>query len=170
MCLSKCKIYMPGMQEERAHQLIRACVEANVSGILVPLCPMLAPNLDVIQVPGLCVVGAPVGAPHYVREYVRNKCGIICKEVEKMRAMSDLLIRFHILKFCMSTRLSYLSRNVTPDIMATSSDDPAHKGPVHVDQKIVNEVLSAARGDTSKNPSQIMLNWCKFIVQSPRHK
>ena len=48
--------------------------------------------------------------------------------------------------------------------MATSSADPAHKGPVHVDQKIVNEVLSAATGDIAKNLSQIMLNWCKFIV------
>jgi len=71
VCLSKCKIYMPGMQDERAHQLIRACVEANVSGTLAPLCPMLAPKLDVIQVHGLCVVGAPVGA-HPIMS--RNTC------------------------------------------------------------------------------------------------
>jgi hypothetical protein len=71
----------------------------------------------------------------------------------------------------MNTRLSFLSRNVTPDNMATSSTDPAHIGPVHVDQKIVKEVLSAATGDTiAKKQTQRMQNWCKFIVQSPHHK
>ena len=78
------------------------------------LFPIFAPNLDVIQVQGLCVVGTPVGASQYVREYVRNKCGTICKDVEKMRVFADPLIRYHILKFCMHTRLSFLSRNVTP--------------------------------------------------------
>jgi hypothetical protein len=48
--------------------------------------------------------------------------------------------------------------------------DPTHKGPVLVDQKIVNEVLNAATGDTAKNLSPIMQNWCKLIVQSPHHK
>jgi hypothetical protein len=63
-----------------------------------------------------------------------------------------------------------LSRNVTPDNMATSCKDPAHIGPAHVDQKIVNEVLSAATGDTARNLQQTMLNWCKLKVQSPHHK
>jgi len=71
----------------------------------------------------------------------------------------------------MNTRLSFLSRNVTPDNMATSRTDPAHIGPVHVDQKIVKEVLSAATGDTiAKKQTQRMQNWCKFIVQFPHHK
>ena len=36
--------------------------------------------------------------------------------------------------------------------------------------KIINEVLNAATGDTAKNLSPIMQNWCKLIVQSPHHK
>jgi hypothetical protein len=123
---------MPGIPEERAHQLIRDCILMNASGTLGPLLPMLAPNLEVIQVPGLYVVGTS----DYVREYVRKKCGTICKDVSTRRICSDPLIRYHLLKFCMNTRLSFLSRNVTPDNMATSSTDPAHIGPVHVDQKI----------------------------------
>jgi hypothetical protein len=93
VCLSNCKICMPDVQEERADQLIRASMEANVSGTRTPLRPMLAPNLDVIQVHSLCVEGAPVGAPHYsndVREYVRNQCGIFCKDVEKMQVWISL--------------------------------------------------------------------------------
>ena len=71
----------------------------------------------------------------------------------------------------MNTRLTFLSRNVTPDNMATSASDPAHIGPVHVDQKIVREVLSAVSGDTiAKTQSQRMQNWCKYIVQSPHHQ
>jgi hypothetical protein len=69
----------------------------------------------------------------------------------------------------MNTRLSFLSRNVTPDNMATSSTDPAHNGPAHVDQKIVNELLSTATGNIPKKQTQRMLNWSKFIVQSPHH-
>jgi hypothetical protein len=61
-----------------------------------------------------------------------------------MRVCADPLIRYHLLKLCMNTRLSFLSRNVTLDNMATSCEDPAHIGPVHVDQKILNKVLSAA--------------------------
>ncbi len=42
---------------------------------------------------------------------------------------------------------------------------------MHVDQKILNEVLSAATGDTiAKKQTQRMQNRCKFIVQSPHHK
>ena len=57
VCLGKCTIYMPGIPEERAHQLIRDCILTNASGTLGALLPMLAPNLEVIQVHGLCVVG-----------------------------------------------------------------------------------------------------------------
>ena len=113
VCLDKCTIYMPSIPEERAHQLIRDCILTNASGTLGPLLPRLAPNLEVIQVHGLCVVGTPVGTSDYVRKYVRNKCGTICKDVETMRICSDPLIRYHLLKFCMNTRLSFLSRNVT---------------------------------------------------------
>ena len=79
VCLDKCSIYTPDIAEERAHQLIRDCVLTNASGTLEPLLPMLAPNLEVIQVHGLCVVGTPVGTSDYVRENVRNKCGTICE-------------------------------------------------------------------------------------------
>ena len=65
-----------------------------------------------------------------------------------MRVCADPLIRYQLLKFCMNTRLSFLSRNVTPDNMATDCDDRAHIGPAHVDNKIVQEVLRAATGDT----------------------
>jgi hypothetical protein len=171
VCLAKCTIYMPGVTKERALHLIRECITTNASGTLGPLLPLLAPDLDIIQVHGLCVVGTPLGPSDYVREYVRDKCGTICKDVETMRICSDPLIRYQLLKFCMNTRLSFLSRNVTPDNMATSASDPAHIGPVHVDQKIVREVLSAASGDTiAKTQSQRMQNWCKYIVQSPHHQ
>jgi hypothetical protein len=65
---------------------------------------------DVIQIHGLRVVGTPLGTSEYVRWYVRNKCGTICKDVEAMRICADPLIRYHLLKFCMNTRLSFLSR------------------------------------------------------------
>ena len=55
VCLSKCKIHMSGVQEDRADpgqsiSFILDCIEADVSGTLAPLRPMLAPNRFVIQV------------------------------------------------------------------------------------------------------------------------
>jgi hypothetical protein len=47
--------------------------------------------LDVIQVQGLCVVGTPMGASQYTREYVRSECGAICKDVEQMRVCDPLI-------------------------------------------------------------------------------
>ena len=88
VCLDKYTIYMPGIPEGRAYQLIRDCILTNASASLGPLLPMLAPNLEVIRVHGLCVVGTPVGTSDYVREYVRNKCGTICKDVETAQTPS----------------------------------------------------------------------------------
>ena len=48
VCLDKYTIYMPGIPEGRAYQLIRDCILTNSSGTLGPLLPMLAPNLEVI--------------------------------------------------------------------------------------------------------------------------
>jgi hypothetical protein len=62
VCLGKCTIYMPGILKEHAHQLIRDCIDADESGTLETLRPMLAHDLDVIQVQGLCIVGTPMGA------------------------------------------------------------------------------------------------------------
>jgi len=173
-CLANCTIYMPGIKIcdkiEHAHNLIRDCIDADMSGKLETPRPMLAQNLDVIQVNGLCVVGTLVGPKDYVREYVRNKCGTICKDIDQMRVCADPLIRYQLLKFCMNTRLSFLSRNVTPDNMATDCDDRAHIGPAHVNNKIVQEVLRAATGDTLMHAPQLMQKWCKLKVQSPHHE
>ena len=67
----------------------------------------------------------------------------------------------------MNMRLSFLSRNVTPENMATSSDNHVHMGTHHVDRKIVKAVLSAATGDTAKNHNQHMLNSCKLQALRP---
>ena len=82
---------MPGIQIEHAQTLIRECIEADMSGKLETLRPMLAQDLDVIQVQGLCVVCTPVGPTDYVREHVRNKCGTICKDIDQMRVCADPL-------------------------------------------------------------------------------
>jgi hypothetical protein len=86
-----------------------------------------------------------------------------------MRVCSDPLIRYQLLKFCMNTRLSFLSRNLTPDNMATCSDDQPHIGPIHVDKKIVREVLRAATSDTIKE-SDPNYSWYMLKVQSPHHE
>ena len=55
--------------------------------------------------------------------------------------------------------------------MATDCDDRAHIGPAHVDNKIVQEVLRAATGDTLKHaPQLVQKQWCKLRVQSPHHE
>ena len=87
-----------------------------------------------------------------------------------MRVCADPLIRYQLLKFCMNTRLSVLSRNVIPDNMATDCNDLAHIAPAHVDNKIVQEVLRAATGDTLMQAPQLVQKCCKLKVQSPHHE
>jgi len=58
--------------------------------------------------------------------------------------MSDPLIHYHLLKFCMNTRLDFLGRNVIPANMHTANEDLRHIGPRHVDVKIADEVLCSA--------------------------
>jgi hypothetical protein len=87
----------------------------------------------------------------------------ICKDIDQMRVCADPLIRYQLFQFCMNTRLSFLSRNVTPDNMATDCDDRAHIDPAHVDNKIVQEVIRA-------DAPQLMQNWCNLKVQSPHHE
>ena len=64
VCLAKCTDCMPGIPEEDARHLIHACITQNAS--LTFLLPLLAPELDVIQVRGLCLVGTPVGTAEYM--------------------------------------------------------------------------------------------------------
>jgi len=40
VCLAKCTIYMPGIQIEHAHNLIRDCIDADMSGKPETLRPM----------------------------------------------------------------------------------------------------------------------------------
>ena len=167
--LTKCKIYMPGVPEDRARQLIRDCIESDASGALQHLLPMLDPRHDVIQVHGLRVVGAPIGDDNFVHAFVRDKCETICKDVEQMRLMSDPLIHYHLLKFCMNTRLDFLGRNVIPANMHTANDDLRHIGPRHVDVKITDEVLRMATSNTHMDYTADVREWCKFIVQTPHH-
>ena len=59
VCLSKCTIYMPGIPKERAHQLIRDCIDADESGTLETLRPMLAHDLDHTGIQGLGLFSHP---------------------------------------------------------------------------------------------------------------
>ncbi len=76
---------------------------------------MLAHAHDVIQVQGLCVVGTPMGAFQYVREYVRSKCGTICNDVEQMRVCSDPLISYA--PFTLTKKVRKGVKSVKPETM-----------------------------------------------------
>ena len=91
VCLAKCTIYMLGIPKDHARHLIHECITQDVSGSLTSLLLLLAPELDVIQVRGLCVVDTPVGTAEYIRAYVRSKCGTICKDIDTMHICSGSL-------------------------------------------------------------------------------
>ena len=62
-----------------------------------------------------------------------------------MRLMSDPLIHYHLLKFCMNTRLDFLGRNVIPANMHTANEDLRHIGPRHVDVTVRLRMKCSAR-------------------------
>jgi hypothetical protein len=123
-----------------------------------------------MQVHGLCV-GAPQWA-HPTTSGSTCETSVATSASMSQRCASSVPTGswYQLLNFCMNTCLSFLSCNVTPDNMATCCEDPTHIGPVHVDRQIVNEVLSSATGDTTRQTELPKLNWCKLKVQSPHHE
>ena len=68
---------------------------------------------NVIHVQGVTCVGVPIGSPSFVTAFVKDTAD----DVRKLRVLSDPLTHTGLVKFCQNTRLSYLNRNLPPDVM-----------------------------------------------------
>ena len=72
---------------------------------------------NVIQVQGITCVGVPIGSPVFITEFVKDKTSAMVDDVRKLRVLSDPLTHTRLVRFCHNTRLSYLNRNLPPDVM-----------------------------------------------------
>ena len=120
MNLSKCQIYIPGVSLERAHELVR--LKINQDPTLACLSDVLDPSANVITVTGMRCVGVPIGTPDFVNAYVRAKAVEIGNDVQKLSIITDPKIHYDLLRFCQHTRMGFLSRNLSPEVMMTSSN------------------------------------------------
>jgi len=90
---AKLKIHMKGVPLERAHNLIKACIDNNAS--LEPLRVLL--DSDCIQVEGLRVAGIPVGTPEFIADYVRTKALDIVNDIAKLDIIAvDPIVHSHL--------------------------------------------------------------------------
>ena len=90
---AKLKIHMKGVPLERAHTMIRTCIDNNAS--LEPLRVLL--DSDCIQVEGLRVAGIPVGTPEFIADYVRTKALDIVNDIAKLDIIAvDPIVHSHL--------------------------------------------------------------------------
>ncbi len=75
------------------------------------------PELDIITVTGLKCVGVPIGTPEFVDAFVRSKAHAIEQDVQELRIVQDPKFHYDLLRLCQHTRLAFLARNVSPDVM-----------------------------------------------------
>ena len=153
--LSKCKLYIKGMSLADARQLVRDTIEQEprLSAISDMLHVHEDQSKNVIQVEGITCVGVPIGSPEFVTAFVKTKTSAMVDDVRKLRVLSDPLTHTRLVKFCHNTRLSYLNRNLPPDVMR----NPAC-GLQTVDQAISLEVLR--RGTDLGLPDATVKNLC----------
>ena len=100
------------------------------------------PDLGIINVTGLKCAGVPIGTPEFVDAFVRSKADDIQQHVQKLRIIQDPKIHYDLLRFCQHTRITFLARNVPPDVMMKhTADNPA--APILVQDAIVQAISSA---------------------------
>ena len=92
--------------------------------------------INVIQVEGITCVGVPIGSPEFVTAFVKTKTSAMVDDVRKLSVLSDPLTHFRLVRFCDNTSLSYVNRNLPPDVMRNLAC-----GLQTVDQAISLEVL-----------------------------
>jgi hypothetical protein len=84
---------------------------------LASLMDILDPSANVITVTGMRCVGVPIGTPEFVQAYVRAKAVEICNDVQKLSIITDPKLHYDLLRFCQHTRLGFLSRTLSPDVL-----------------------------------------------------
>jgi hypothetical protein len=67
---------------------------------------------NVIQGDGITCVGVPIDLPEFVTAFATDKTSAMVDDIRKLRVLSDPITHTRLIKFCHSTRLSYLNRNL----------------------------------------------------------
>jgi hypothetical protein len=184
--MTKAKIYIPGVTRERARELMLQHIEQDPSleslHELYEL-DLAKPELDIITITGLKCVGTP----EFVNAFVRSKAHAIDQEIQKLRIVQDPKIHYDLLRLCQHMRLTFLARNVPPDVMMWPADASVDLGrgdwgsiilqrssnipvPVLIQSSIVHDILQRGLGATFATLSAYELAWCCVIVELPHHK
>ena len=162
--LSKCKLYIKGMTLHDARTLVGNIIRQDQR--LSDLADMLHQHADqsknVIQVDGITCVGVPIGSTEFITAFVKAKTSDMVDDVKKLRVLSDPLTHARLIKFCHNTRLSYLNRNLPPDVMRNPTC-----GLQTVDQAISLEVMR--RGTDLGLPDAPAKNMCDGWTEDERN-
>ena len=137
-------------------------------------------------------VGVPIGTPDFVNAYVRAKAVEIGNDVQKLSIITDPKIHYDLLRFCQHTRMGFLSRNLSPEVMMTSSNGVFASevcqalrkakiqdwgsgmmdmvGPRHAQDSITRAILQRGMGGTFDRKPPADKAWCRMIVELPHHR
>ena len=89
---------------DAAHNIINASPalsHLNGDVLLASFCPE-----------GFVGIGVPIGTDAFVQNFVAKTCRAIIDDVEKLDAIQDGFIHYHLLRFCQTTRLQYINSHI----------------------------------------------------------
>ena len=62
---------------------------------------------------GFVGIGVPIGTDAFIQNFVAKTCRTIIDDVEKLDAIQDGFIHYHLLRFCQTTRLQYTNSHIS---------------------------------------------------------
>ena len=83
--LDKTKILVKGISAANAHAAVQHMINADLS--LEHLSPLLSPASFVVD--GYIGLGVPIGTDAFIQHFVKDKCGTIMEDVDKLDNIQD---------------------------------------------------------------------------------
>lgn len=116
----------------------------------------------------------------------------IGSDVQKLSIISDPKLHYDLLRFCQHTRLGFLGRTLSPDVMMTSTNGEFSHGvcqalrkakiqdwgsgmldmvgPSHVQECITHAIFQRGLGGSFDRKPEAEQEWCRMIVELPHHR
>jgi hypothetical protein len=106
--ISKTSVLPKGVTHQAAFDVAHRIINHN--SVLTPLNADV--SLDSFCPEGFVGIGVPIGTDAFVLNFEGKTCRAIIDDVEKLDAIQDGFIDYHLLRFCQGTRFQYTNSHI----------------------------------------------------------
>jgi hypothetical protein len=117
-------------------------------------------SLDSFCPAGLIGIGVPIGTDAFVQNFVSKTCRDIIDDVEKLDAIQDGFVHYHLVRFCQATRL----QNTNSHILFANRCVLQQQ---HVDCKIADTFLKKGTKQHSDGWDAPGKTWAHMVLHMP---